>query len=277
MRPTVPEVGFSPRSSNIAVAVAFGDRRPYRSDVICKEARMSSDAPPSGPDPDERTTMVSMPSGDPARSRRSRLPVRNLDMAARMTRGRAAIADTASRTYQRALDRALTTTEPVTSAAEGTALLASDEHPEALSDGIQKVVIAAIPAIRIAQRRRRFVPVPSVFLVSTALSVGMTARRGLRELQVVAALVDHRIEAGTGEHADPDLVRAVAVALYLDPLLAPAPAPGRLRLGRIGRRWAVRGVLGLDTGGAARALAAAERLDGAAHAARWKDAAPDPG
>jgi hypothetical protein len=257
-------------------AVTVGDRRPYRPDIICKEVRMSSDAPPAGPDPNGRTAVVPMPLGDPA-PRRSRLPVRDLDLAARLTRGRAAIAGTASRTYQRALDRALTTTEPVTSAAQGTALLASDEHPEALSDGLQKVVIAAIPAIRIAQRRRRFVPVPSVFLVSTALSVGMTARRGLRELQVVAALVDHRIEAGTGELADPDLVRAVAVALYLDPLLAPAPAPGRLRLGRVGRRWAVRGVLGLDTGGAARALAAAERLDGAAQAARWKDAAPDPG
>jgi hypothetical protein len=134
-----------------------------------------------------------------------------------------------------------------------------------------------VPAIRIARRSGRFVPIPSVFLVSTALSAGMTARRGLRELQVVTALVNHRIEQGTGELADPALVRAVAVALYLDPLLAPEPSRGRLRLARVGRRWAVRGVLGRDTGGAARALAAAERLDGAAQAARWDEAAADPG
>ena len=238
-------------------------------------------APSSGPDRDERITIAPTPPADRPRSRRSalraRLPQRELDMAARMTRSRTAVAGAASRAYQRALDRALTTTESVTSADEGTALLASDEHPEALSDGVQKVVIAAVPAIRIARRSGRFVPIPSVFVVSTALSAGMTARRGMRELQVLAALVNHRIEQGTGEVADPALVRAVAVALYLDPLLAPEPSPGRLRLARIGRRWVVRGALGRDTGGAARALAAAERLDGAAEAARWKEAAADPG
>lgn len=227
------------------------------------------------------TRVALTPPADPGRTRRralrARLKHRDLDLAARMTRGRTAVTNGASQAYQRALDRALTTTEPVTSAAEATALLASDEHPEALSDGVQKVVIAAVPAIRMARRSGRFVPVPSVFLVSTALSAGMTARRGMRELQVVAALVNHKIEQGTGELADPALVRAVAVALYLDPLLTPEPSRGRLRLARVGRRWAVRGALGRDTGGAARALAAAERLDGAAHAARWKEAAADAG
>lgn len=238
-------------------------------------------AQPSALDRDGRITMAPIPPADPPRSRRgalrARLPRRDLDLAARMMRGRIAVADAASGAYQRALDRALTTTEPVTSAAEGTALLASDEHPEALSDGVQKLVLAAVPAVRIARRSGRFVPVPSIFLMSTVLSAGMTARRGLREMQVLAALVNHRIEQGTGEVADPALVRAVAVALYLDPLLPPEPSRGRLRLARVGRRWAVRGALGRDTGGAGRALAAAERLDGAAHAARWSEAAADPG
>jgi hypothetical protein len=128
--------------------------------------------------------------------------------------------------------------------------------------------------MRLARRSGRFSKVPPVFVASTALSAGMTVRRGVRELQVVAALLEHRIEQATGEPADPALVRALAAALYLDPKRVPEPRRGSVRLAPLGRRWAWRGALGRDTGAAAeRALEAAERLDVADQVARWNSAA----
>jgi hypothetical protein len=106
----------------------------------------------------------------------------------------------------------------------------------------------------------------------------MTIRRGFRELQVLAALVEHQIEQATGEPADAALVKAIAVALYLDPKHQPQPAPGGLRLARLTGRWALQGALGRETGRAAAwALHAAERLDGAAQATRWAAASRDAG
>jgi hypothetical protein len=187
-----------------------------------------------------------------------------------VTAARSAAARAASRGYTQAVDRMLATPERVTSAAEGRALLAADEHPEAFAEHVQKVAIAAVPVIRTVRRRGRSVRVPSVLVASTALSAGMAMRRGFRELQVLAALVEHRIEEATGERADTALVNAVAVALYLDPKHEPQPARGGLPLARLGRHWALHGAFGRDTGrAAAHALDAAERLDAAAQARRW--------
>jgi hypothetical protein len=200
----------------------------------------------------------------------SRLLRRDVDLRGGMAATRTAIAGAVSRGYGQAVDRMLSTPERVTSAAEGRALLASDEHPEAFADQVQKVAIAVVPAIRTVRRGRRFARVPSVLVASTALSASMTIRRGLRELQVLAALVEYRIEQATGAPADAALVKAVTVALYLDPKHVPQPTPGGLRLARLGPRWALQGALGRETGRAVGwALDAAERLDGAAQASAW--------
>jgi hypothetical protein len=186
-----------------------------------------------------------------------------------------AVAEAASRAYAAGVDRLLTAPERVTSAAEANALLASDEHLEELSDRVQKVAMAAIPVIRIARGAGRFARIPSVLVASTALAAGMTVRRGVRELQVIAALIEHRIEQATGERADPALVKALTLAVYRDPKHEPEPSRNGLRLAPLGIRWALRGAIGRDTGSAAsRAVDAAERLDAAAHAARWKAAEP---
>jgi hypothetical protein len=174
----------------------------------------------------------------------------------------------------RALTRILTTPERVASAADGKALLASGDHPELVADRLQRVVMAAIPVIRVVGRGSRFVRIPSVFVVSTALSSVMTIRRGVRELQVISALVEQRLEQATGEPADAALASALAVSLYLEPKHEPQPSRSRRRVGRIALRLALRGVFGRDTGhAAALALDAAERIDGAAQAARWTDQA----
>ena len=209
------------------------------------------------------------------RSVTERLRRPDLELRAGAASAGGALANVAARALRRGVGRMLTTSEHVTSAAEGIALLGSDEHPEVVADQLQRGVMAALPMLRLARRGRWFARVPVVVVVSTAVSTGMTVRRGIRELQVVAALLDHRLEQATGAIPDPELVQALTVALYRDPRHVPRPEPGHLRLVPVARRWALRGALGRDTGpAAARALAAAERLDVAAQAARW--AAPRP-
>lgn len=209
---------------------------------------------------------------------RARLPHLALDAAKRTAGARTAAADLAARTYRSGVGRALAPSVRVTSAAEGRALLLSGDHPEVLSDRMQKLAIAAVPLVRLARRTGRFAKVPSVVVATTALSAGMTVRQGVREVQVVAALVEHGIEQATGQPADPDLVQALAVELYLDPRRPPKPRRGPVRVGALARRWTWRGTLGWDTGAAAdRALEAAEHLDYAAEVARWTAAAPGAG
>ena len=120
-----------------------------------------------------------------------------------------------------AIDRVLLTGERVTSAAEGRRLLAGEAETEALADNIQRVVVLAVPVIRTLAHGARFTRVPWVMVASTTVSVGIAIRTGVRELQVIAALVAHRLETVHGVQPDPALVKRVAVELYLDPKHAP--------------------------------------------------------
>jgi hypothetical protein len=173
--------------------------------------------------------------------------------------------------YDQAVDRVLATPQRVTSAAEAKALLASREREEGLADQVQRVVLAALPVIRLTARGARFTGVPMAFAASTALSVGTTVRTGVRETQLLASLLAHRIEEATGAPADPALVKKLAVELYVAPKRRPELSSRRLHLGRLLRRWVFRGAFGRDTGRAAKkALDAAERLDLGPHLAAWE-------
>jgi len=169
-----------------------------------------------------------------------------------------------------AIDRVLLTGERVTSAAEGRRLLAGEADTEALADNIQRVVVLAVPVIRTLAKGARFTRVPWVMVASTTVSVGIAVRTGVRELQVIAALVAHRLESIHGVQPDPALVKRVAVELYLDPKHAPDLSGDRLRLLRLTRKWIVSGAFGRNTSKqAAKALGAAEKLDGSAIRTRW--------
>ncbi|MCY7301707.1 MAG: hypothetical protein LH654_01445 [Thermoleophilia bacterium] len=169
-----------------------------------------------------------------------------------------------------AIDRVLLTGERVTSAAEGRRLLAGEAETEALADNIQRVVVLAVPVIRTLAKGARFTRVPWVMVASTTVSVGIAIRTGVRELQVIAALVAHRLETSYGVQPDPALVKRVTVELYLDPKHAPDLSGDRVRLLRLTRKWIVSGAFGRNTSKqAAKALGAAEKLDGTALRTRW--------
>jgi hypothetical protein len=176
------------------------------------------------------------------------------------------------RLVSRAVDEMLLGDKRVTSAAEGKRLLAADEQTESRADDIQRIVVLAVPVIRLMARGARVAKVPWVFVASTAVAVGVAVRTGVREIQVVSSLVAHRLEQATGEPADPALVKKVAIDLYLHPKRKLQLSDDKLHVVRLTRKWLLGGMIGRKTEKRAnRALAAAERLDAGALAESWED------
>jgi hypothetical protein len=189
---------------------------------------------------------------------------------ANASRAGVALVGATGRLVNRAVDEMLLGDERVTSAAEGKRLLAGDERTEALADDIQRVIVLAVPVVRVLARGARVVKVPWVIVASSAVSVGVAVRTGVREIQVLSSLVAHRLEQATGKPADPALVKKAAIDLYLHPKRKLRTTDDKLHLVRLTRKWVLGGILGRRTQKRAnRALAAAERLDWAALAASW--------
>lgn len=169
-----------------------------------------------------------------------------------------------------ALDRVLVGDQRVMSAAEGKGLLASDDDLEGLSDHVQRFVAIATPTLRALGRGARFSRMPWALIASSAVSITVTTRVGVRELQVIGSFVAHRLEVATGARPDPALVKKIAVELYVDPKRTPDVSDRSLRLHRVVRRWLTTGALGTDTRRRAyRSLDAVERLDARGLATRW--------
>lgn len=169
-----------------------------------------------------------------------------------------------------ALDRVLVGDRRVMSAAEGKGLLASDDDLEGLSDHVQRFVAIATPTLRALGRGARFSRVPWALIASSAVSITVTTRVGVRELQVIGSFIAHRLEVATGTKPDPALVKKIAVELYVDPKSTPDLSDPSLRLHRVVRRWLTTGALGTDTRRRAyRSLDAVERLDVRGLATRW--------
>ena len=218
-------------------------------------------------------TRADRPPGTPPRSLRDRARSAGRGGGDNARKASDALAEAVGALADQAIDRVLLTGRRVTSAAEGKRLLAGEADIEARADKIQRVVVLAVPAVRVLARGARFTRVPWVMVASSALSIGVAVRTGVRELQVVASLVAHRLEQATGAPADPVLVKKLAIDLYLNPKRTPELGDDRLRLGRLTRKWVLSGALSRNTSKQAlRALDAAERLDAAALATRWVSA-----
>ena len=175
------------------------------------------------------------------------------------------------RLVNRAVDEMLLGDKRVISAAEGTRLLAKDEETESRADDIQRIIVLAVPVVRALARGARIVKLPWVLIGSTAVTVGLAVRTGVREIQVLSSLVAYRLEQATGTPADPALVKKVAIELYLHPKRKLRLSDDKLHLVRLTRKWVLGGIFGRKTGKRTnRALAAAERLDSATLAENWK-------
>ena len=150
----------------------------------------------------------------------------------------------------------------VTSTAEARALLADGEDKEELTDAIQRFVAVGTPIVRIALRGARFTRVPWVLVASSAVSLGMTVRNGVRELQTIAALISHRFEQESGALPDPALLQKLTLELYLRPRRTPDVSDLGLPLARLVRRWIVSAAFGRNTRRKTeRAFESVQRLD----------------
>ena len=67
-------------------------------------------------------------------------------------------------------------------------MLAADDGTEAVADQVQRVVVLAVPFLRVVARGARFTRVPWVLVASTAFSVGSAVRSGVHEVQVIGSL-----------------------------------------------------------------------------------------
>src|SRR5688572_33139450 len=114
---------------------------------------------------------------------------------------------------QQAFERLLSSDVHVTTAAEGKRLLAQDDETEQMTDAIQRFVGIATPLVRIALRGARFTRIPWVLVASSSVSIGVTIRTGVRELQVLAALLAHRFKEETGAQPDAALLRKLTLEL----------------------------------------------------------------
>jgi hypothetical protein len=180
---------------------------------------------------------------------------------------------TAGDVVHQAFERLLSSRIQVTSAADAKRLLEDQEDTEELTDAIQRFVAIATPIVRIALRGARFTRVPWVLVASSAVSMGVSVRNGIRELQAIAALLAYRFEQATGEPVDPALLQKLTLEIYLRPRRTPDVSNLRLPLAHLARRWIISGAFGRNTRGKTeKALDAAERLDVASIASR----APSP-
>ena len=173
-----------------------------------------------------------------------------------------AVARAAGQVVSEAFGRVLSSDLRVTSAAEGKRLLAEDDRSEELADTIQRFVGLATPIVRVVARGARFTRVPWVLVASSTMSIGVTVRAGVRELQVLAAFLAYRFEHETGALPEPALLQKLTLELYLSPRKTPDVSDLRLPLVRLARRWIVSGALGRDTRGkTGKALDKAATLD----------------
>jgi hypothetical protein len=161
------------------------------------------------------------PAGMPPRALRDRVSSAGKGARVHALKASDALVETVGGLADRAIDRVLLTGEPVTSAADGKLLLARQADTEAFADDIQRIVVLAVPVVRTLARGARFTKVPWVMVASSAVSIGVAVRTGVRELQVLSSLVAHRLEQAEGVPRDAALVKKLAIDLYLAPKRTP--------------------------------------------------------
>ena len=168
--------------------------------------------------------------------------------------------------YDRAIDAVLGRDDRPVTASQAKKLLkggATDQRE--LADQIQKIAMVATPIIRRLAIVRKVPGVkraPLVLTVTTTAAVAARLRAGVRDVQVVGSYLASRIEAATGQPADPALVKRAAVELYIKAERPPTLDARRIPLTRLARMWLVRGFLGRDsTKKATKAIDAIDRLD----------------
>ena len=177
--------------------------------------------------------------------------------------------------YDRAVDSVLIGPHDIGTADEAMELARSDFawNADALTDQVRKVALVVLPLLRrtgMIARAPGLRRVPSIAIATTFAAVSTQLWSGVKELQILAALVATRLRRA-GYEADPPLVKRLAIELYTHPERQPALMSVPSSITRVVARWTVAGVFGRNTSNRAhKAFVAAEELDLDAVMAQWQ-------
>lgn len=181
--------------------------------------------------------------------------------------------------YDRAVDSVLIRPHEIATADEALALARSDIawNADALTDQVRKVAIVVLPLLRragVVARAPGLRRVPSVAVATTLAAVTTQLWSGVKELQILSALIATRLRQA-GYEPDPPLVKRLAIELYTHPNRHPTLESVPASITGVLARWTVAGAFGRNTSKQARkAFVAAERLDLDAIMARWPSLNP---
>jgi hypothetical protein len=178
--------------------------------------------------------------------------------------------------YDRAVDSVLIRPHDIATADEAVALARSDFawNADALTDQVRKVALVVLPLLRrtgMVARAPGLRRVPSIAVATTVAAVSTQLWSGVKELQILAALIATRLRRA-GYDADAPLVKRLAIELYTHPERQPTLASVPSSITRVMARWTVAGVFGRNTSSRARkAFVAAEELDLDAVMSQWQN------
>lgn len=153
-----------------------------------------------------------------------------------VARVRERLADTVERALDWVFDAPLDVRTPyeAMAALEGSA---GTTAPGVLRKGAEWAVGRA--AVRVGTKYGSKVAGRAALPLGAAVEFGLSARSGLRELQVLASLLVHRLRAD-GHAVDPELVRRATLGLYLEPDRRPdLRVPLHRRSLAVAKQWSV--------------------------------------
>lgn len=177
--------------------------------------------------------------------------------------------------YDRAVDSVLIRPHDIGTADEAMALARSEFawNADALNDQIRKVALVVLPLLRrtgMVARAPGLRRVPGIAVATTLAAVTTQLWSGVKELQILSALVSTRLNRA-GYEAEPPLVKRLAIELYVHPERQPVLASEATSITRVLARWIFGGVFGRNTSRRARkAFVAAEQLDLDAVMSQWQ-------
>lgn len=177
--------------------------------------------------------------------------------------------------YNRAADSVLIRPHEIATADEALALARSEFawNADALNDQVRKVALIVLPLLRrtgVVARAPGLRRVPGIAVATTFAAVSTQLWSGVKELQILCALVSTRLRRA-GYEADPPLVKRLAIELYTHPERQPVLASEATNITKVVARWIVGGVFGRNSSRRARKVfVAAEQLDLDAVMSQWQ-------
>ena len=136
----------------------------------------------------------------------------------------------------------------------------------------------ALPVAKLSTKAGKKLPVPAIkytlAAIPIAMQLGNSVRHGIREIQVIASYLIHRLRE-TGVEPRRGLVTALALSIYLDPERRPdvGLTPGRAGTGLV-RLWIMRSMrkesAKVLTRRARAEIAAIDRIDFRAVSKEWE-------